>query len=491
VGNSPWSNQVVNLIILTEATTGFSGIFGYSPNPGLGNLIFSIAAKAGIDPYGNPYPAGLDAAGGIGVQTYTQATAPSGTIVTGSIWIDTAMGNSIYIWNGTSWVPYTLGTQAITPGSITATLLSAGIIVAGIVNGTTIMGGTLIADGANGGIFVYSGTPANGNLIGSWAGMAGTDGEGNAYPEGLNVTMGTISGIAITGNTISGGTISGTTISSTTFSGTDFVINSSGAFFYSSTPATGNLIASITTTTGTDAHSNAYLAGVTSYAYPSSKQYSVSLNTTESSGFPAVTFDANAAPSNVPPFVSATSDLAGGTLNILNLNSGLSAVGSTASFIGISDSGGFGIDISSGTVSIGASSDIIVNSGTTVVFGEQVQIPAGNGPFISGETFHNCTLPAGLSGTVRVKLLPWNGVWLDVECTGTPATYNCGTVPSSSYNPVVNRHLPLADSGGTTSGVTPRIFTSTSADNNGPQIIITGVAAGTVAVGGSFMVPTN
>lgn len=51
-----------------------------------------------------------------------------------------------------------------------------------------------------------------------------------------------------------------------TFSGTNFVINSSGEFFYSGTPAGGNLVASITNAAGADdGHGNAYLAGHTSY----------------------------------------------------------------------------------------------------------------------------------------------------------------------------------------------------------------------------------
>jgi hypothetical protein len=58
-GEGGWSNQVVSLIILTEAATGFSGLFGYSPTPGAGNLILSVAAAAGTDPYGNAYQAGV------------------------------------------------------------------------------------------------------------------------------------------------------------------------------------------------------------------------------------------------------------------------------------------------------------------------------------------------------------------------------------------------------------------------------------------------
>jgi|HubBroStandDraft_1064217.scaffolds.fasta_scaffold233627_2 hypothetical protein len=63
-----WSNQLVNLIILAASSSGFSGFFAYSPAPGPGNLIASLTAAAGTDPYGNPYPAGLT----IGLDTSTQ-----------------------------------------------------------------------------------------------------------------------------------------------------------------------------------------------------------------------------------------------------------------------------------------------------------------------------------------------------------------------------------------------------------------------------------
>lgn len=54
-----WNNQAVTLIVLTEEISGYSGIFGYSPAPAVGNLIFSVAAAAGTDPYGNAYLAGI------------------------------------------------------------------------------------------------------------------------------------------------------------------------------------------------------------------------------------------------------------------------------------------------------------------------------------------------------------------------------------------------------------------------------------------------
>src|SRR5208337_1142558 len=95
------------------------------------------------------------------------------------------------------------------------------------------------------GIFGYSPTVGSGNLIFSLSAAAGTDPYGNAYPQGINLAAGAISG--------------------TTFSGTDFIINSSGEFFYSGTPAAGNLIQSIAIADGTDGFGNHYLAGISTY----------------------------------------------------------------------------------------------------------------------------------------------------------------------------------------------------------------------------------
>lgn len=115
----------------------------------------------------------------------------------------------------------------------------------------TITSTTVVVQGSAGGVFVYSGSPALGNLIVSAAGATATDAYGNSYPEGINVTA---------------GTISGTTISGSSFDGTDFILNTSGAFFYSGTPASGNLIASVVSAAGTDGFGNAYNAGIWSYA---------------------------------------------------------------------------------------------------------------------------------------------------------------------------------------------------------------------------------
>lgn len=62
-----WSNTSTELVIIQAGGT-FTGLFVYSPTIGAGNLIASIAAQAGTDPYGNSYVAGLaeyDPVGGV------------------------------------------------------------------------------------------------------------------------------------------------------------------------------------------------------------------------------------------------------------------------------------------------------------------------------------------------------------------------------------------------------------------------------------------
>jgi hypothetical protein len=54
----PWQQSVFNLLIV-DAGSGYSGEFAYNPGPGAGNLILSVAASDGTDPYGNAYVHGI------------------------------------------------------------------------------------------------------------------------------------------------------------------------------------------------------------------------------------------------------------------------------------------------------------------------------------------------------------------------------------------------------------------------------------------------
>lgn len=115
-----------------------------------------------------------------GITTSISSTAPAAPVA-GDLWIDSSAGNQINQFDGTAWNPIVFnGADVLAANTITASQLAAGLIIAGIVDGTTISGGTLIADGSNGKILVYSGTPASGNLIGSMSPVAGSDAQGNA-----------------------------------------------------------------------------------------------------------------------------------------------------------------------------------------------------------------------------------------------------------------------------------------------------------------------
>lgn len=120
-----WSNSATNLIVLVEQASGFSGVFGYSPAPGAGNLVFSLTAAAGTDPYGNAYAAGLtmysadgtinlwdtaatwnaipSGAGiqiGVGAGSVSQTFAPE--VVNGVTWADGAVGATLASRLGTN-----------------------------------------------------------------------------------------------------------------------------------------------------------------------------------------------------------------------------------------------------------------------------------------------------------------------------------------------------------------------------------------------------
>jgi hypothetical protein len=96
--------------------------------------------------------------------------------------------------------------QLIAANTVTANQIAVGIILAGIVNGTTIEGAQFISYGTSGEVLVYAGTPAVGNLVGSWSAAAGNDsavtgGAGNNYPQGLMVGQPGSSQVTLVPNT--------------------------------------------------------------------------------------------------------------------------------------------------------------------------------------------------------------------------------------------------------------------------------------------------
>lgn len=143
-----------------------------------------------------------------GITTTIAATAPASP-VTGDIWINTSSGNQLNQWSGSAWVAISWNAGSVlSAATITGALIAANTIAAGNIVANTITAAQLAAG------IVYAGI--------------------------------------VNGTTITGATI--------------IADGGSGEFLvYSGTPATGNLIASVSPTTGTDAHSNTYKAGFTVY----------------------------------------------------------------------------------------------------------------------------------------------------------------------------------------------------------------------------------
>lgn len=144
-----------------------------------------------------------------GITTSISSTQPSAPSVN-DLWYDAAAGYQLRQWNGVAWVPYKWGTQAIAAGAVTADLiaantitaaeLAAGIVYAGIIDGTIVEAAIFLGSVFQGtnwiensdGMFLYSASPAQGNLAISVAPAGGNDaawtsGTGNDFPDGIQV----------------------------------------------------------------------------------------------------------------------------------------------------------------------------------------------------------------------------------------------------------------------------------------------------------------
>lgn len=195
MAGSPWTNQSVNLILLTEQTTGFSGLFGYSPAPGSGNLIFSLAAAPGVDPYGNSYQQGIyTSVGNIQANSYISETAGGGVFIYG-------MGST-----GASSVFTSSSTWTCPAGFSLAKVECWGAGGAG-------SGAPADGSGGGGGGGEYAAEPAETVIAGDsytiTVGDAGVGGAGSGGSGGLSSFSGH-SAVVVTANGGTGGTTAGT-----------------------------------------------------------------------------------------------------------------------------------------------------------------------------------------------------------------------------------------------------------------------------------------
>jgi hypothetical protein len=197
------------------------------------------------------------AAEDIGGVRIVRGPAPPAEPLPGDFWLDSLAGNVLLTWDGNSWEQVLLGAQAIQPGSLTALQLSAEAgIAASQVNFTyRDLGGMAATISASSppnpvsGDLWYDAT--NGYALRQWNGLAWVPYQfGTNAIEAGSITAELIAAEAITAAKIAAGIIiagiiNGTVVEAATFigsvfEGTDFIVNSSGSFFYSGTPALGN-----------------------------------------------------------------------------------------------------------------------------------------------------------------------------------------------------------------------------------------------------------
>jgi hypothetical protein len=220
MAGSSWTNQLLNLIILSAAQKGFSGFFVYSPAPGPGNLIGSWAAAAGVDPYGNAYPAGLSVESGsfTGIDLFLYNGAPAagnllasitsaagtdaegnhylaGVASYGTNFANAMIGGALLFYTGSQAAGWTFAAQVETDASGDLLLSASGTIVMSSGNfsvdssGNVTMGPDLNLTPAMGAISGYPfATITVANSGGAWG--ANVDGVVNALVAGVNQLIG-------------------------------------------------------------------------------------------------------------------------------------------------------------------------------------------------------------------------------------------------------------------------------------------------------------
>ena len=354
-------------------------------------------------------------AGTSGTTVTFGATAPTSPS-DGDVWYDVSAGLEANVWNGTEWVGYQIGPQALS-GSITARSLG------GI---TTTIGTTAPATGnETGDVFINETT----GQLSQWSGTAWT---AISFGTGT-LSAAAVSGLTITGNTIDGAYINGGTITGAVFDQPDGTMGPDGLFLYSGTPALGDMILSIAQAAGTtDPYglANPYPAGVTTYGsagtYANLASDYLTFYGGSSTDQATIYFGGgdvvieSSTPSGV---LSLMTDL-GETSGVLGLEAGNTTIYGTLDVTGASTLGG----------------QVTATGGT-----------AAAPTLITTDTWHTMTLQnswsAG-SGYAQYRMLPDGNVQVRLQVTVGTATngttvwtaaapYAPSTAPGAQYFPVI------------------------------------------------------
>jgi hypothetical protein len=212
---------------------------------------------------------------------YTGSTAP-GTPTVGELWVNSSLSNIVSVWNGTQWEPLQFGAVAIQPGSLTGKQLAEEAnIAASQVNFTasdiggitTTISATAPSSPSFGDLWYDA---ENGYQLNQWTGTQWIPYQwGTQSIAARAITTQLLAAEAVTADELAAGIvyagiINGTIVDAptfigSTFEGQDFILNTAGGYWYTTTPGLGDLVVSITSTGGTDPQGNTTQGGVTVY----------------------------------------------------------------------------------------------------------------------------------------------------------------------------------------------------------------------------------
>jgi hypothetical protein len=269
------------------------------------------------------------------------------------------------------------------------------------------------------------------------------------------------------------------------FEGTNFIINSSGLFLYSGAPALGNLITAISATAGIDQFGNAYLENTTVIGADGSITQLADKPAGGSGAYGSGVFLwPNSNTALLPPAIVTYATYPGE----LRLYSGQAGASDSQAFIRFFSQ----TNTDPGRQWPGGSFNELDLTADQIFTNGNFSMLGGNGPFVLGETWHYISQPsntaAGFAGGVmRVKLLPWNAIWLELQmginAGNTATTLQFGSLPSAAYYPLVTRHFPVTNTG----TVLGRLFVPSS---GGLQMIISASGSG-LTFGASVIYANN
>ena len=254
----------------------------------------------------------------------------------------------------------------------------------------------------------------------------------------------------------------------------------SGFFAYSPTPGPGNLFMSLAAAAGTDPYGNSYPLGLS--VGKASDLSQVVLHPSGTGGSAEVQFPIpSLSLSNIPNLAGGPSGSFAGLLMSGPALTGALIDDWVQIFMFSNDNSGTFARGELRYIDTGGTPHTLMDWGRS---DQAVHIPAGGGPFVNAETFHDVS--GGSGNTCRVKKVPWNGIWLDFEGSWAGvATTNMGSLPDSTYYPTQARHFPVSSNAAAAQNAA--IFVPTS----GAIQLVTKGGAGAGIGGCSVVYPTN